>query len=307
MQGSLWNIQFFVCFFCFMQIVLVAYSHNIKLLLRIPRSSSTSHECWGTYCHTVLRNQLFSFMCRVTDSENNFIDVCWFSNETRTLFCQIFFSSCAVCGLRSEHGDRFFPFFSVYILCIFFPSHSAVVCPFCNIGSLDLKARKFNITFFVNRSWQETTGGRRHNVIDLGVENWMRHSLNVFFLWFNFDLCLLFNLIRGPRTVSPLLFSSFISILIFFAEIVLGKAFAPQTSWKCSCYEISLSGWSSARRWTPLSVTKVPSVRFQCQPSISFPFRKKKNSPCPFVNFFFLHLCSLELKMSASFHSYQRI
>lgn len=161
----------------------------------------------------------------------------------------------------------------------------------------------------MDRSWQETTGGRRHDGTDLGIENWIKHSVDAFTRDFFLFLSLsLFLCISGAHNNPSATFSPFI---FSFS----GKALAPQTSWQSSCYEISLSGRSGARRWTPLSITKVPSVRLQCRPPISLLFRKRKISLwfCFCVFFVFFSgggggaVAPLEPKMLDGFYSSQKI
>ncbi len=56
----------------------VAYNDSMRLLLRAPRSSSASHMFVSVgvpTCSAVLRNLMYKFMCRASESENDIIAV----------------------------------------------------------------------------------------------------------------------------------------------------------------------------------------------------------------------------------------
>ena len=56
----------------------VAYNDSMRLLLRAPRSSSASHMFVSVgvpTCPAVLRNLMYRFMCRASESENDLIAV----------------------------------------------------------------------------------------------------------------------------------------------------------------------------------------------------------------------------------------
>ena len=56
----------------------VAYNDCMRLLLKVPRSSSASHmfvSAGVPTCSAVLRNLMYRFICRASESENNIIAV----------------------------------------------------------------------------------------------------------------------------------------------------------------------------------------------------------------------------------------
>ena len=56
----------------------VAYNDSMRLMLRAPRSSSASHMFVSVgvpTCSAVLRNLMYTFMCRASESENDLIAV----------------------------------------------------------------------------------------------------------------------------------------------------------------------------------------------------------------------------------------
>ena len=56
----------------------VAYNDSMRLLLRVPRSSSASHmfvSLGVPTCTALLRNLMYRFMCRISESENDLIAV----------------------------------------------------------------------------------------------------------------------------------------------------------------------------------------------------------------------------------------
>ena len=68
------------------------YNDSMRLLLRAPRSSSASHMFVNVgvpTCSAVVRNLMFRFMCRASESENKLIAYL----VDPVLFCQIFFQT----------------------------------------------------------------------------------------------------------------------------------------------------------------------------------------------------------------------